>query len=177
MNKVTLPCLKSLVEFRPKGDWNFLTKLTLLWPDAKHYYWDKQGFKVLLGSWPFPIEDPENREILRFWLVLPEGKVLHGLSIEVTCLSMFARIFDHGEELLTLVYPFPTPSGLSQWNEQDLEVWVDEPLTLDPKALEQLYKESPQVKQKVLRALNLVKDQSLFGIRALDTLASLTCKA
>lgn len=182
MNKLTLPCLKSLVQTRPKGDWGFLTQLIQVWPWAKNYYWDKQGYRDLLGSWPFTDIDSNGRVCSRLWL--PEGKVFHGMIVEPSYRSSFVHFCEQGKPLLTLFHNH-TLETFSLGTQTSVRVWIhsdtadDDPILLimNPPDLHQQYQEQPMLLQTVLRALSLARDLGKTEIKTLNALAALTCKA
>lgn len=178
MNKLNLACLKSLVQTRPKGEWDFLTQLTLVWPEAKTHYWNRQGFRNLLSTWPFSIRGQQNSRISFLWL--PEGKVSHGIWEARSLVTSFLTFNDQGEQLMTLV-SISNQEILVPWTNKELRVWVHTDkegvgVLLKPEILDLQYKEMPLLRQKVLKALKLAQDLGKTDIKSLKALAALTHK-
>lgn len=180
MNKLTLSCLQSLVQTRPKGDWDFLTKLILIWPEAKNYYWKKQGFRNLLSSWPFIGAKPCSSGLPYLWL--PEGWIAHGFTMFQGFYSII-WIYHQGDYIMKLVARSQVQGNIATWTHQDMQVRVYQYpqncvlLNMNPMALDLQYKEFPWVQQNVIKALKLARDLGKTDIKTLNTLAALTSEA
>lgn len=178
MNKLSVSCFKSLVQTRPKGNWDFLTKLVMIWPGARVYYWNKQGFRTLLDTWPFQGRDKFGYPVCSLYHA--RGRIPHGFQMDQGFFKTIITIREQGESILALVCKSRSKEDMSQWNQLDLQVWVYPDLGpsiqvhLYSWTLDQLYHENPWAKQKIIRALNLARDLGRTDVESLNILAALT---
>lgn len=196
MNRLTLSCLKSVVQTRSKGDWDFLTKLILVWPRARAFYWTKQGFRDLLGTWPFLIQGTSH-------LHTPEGPVLHGFQLSYGYGSyVFMTLVDQGKDLIKIAIPLcfcpfqEDLEALSVLANQANTVWVpiSAPCTSGPETIRdmvhmdwtdldfgpRLIRAStrfPEFRKALFRAVQLIQTLTPIKFRVLEEMVHLLAKA
>lgn len=178
MNKLTLPCIRAILEVPVRGNWVNLAKLVLIYPAARDYYVAKEGVKTLFWKWPCLKYNvvPEIRETGLSWSrgpvpdhglnpIIPVGFPVHGFELTYRFYWMVLTLLDRGQNVLC--FGLPDSKGL----EGAMDRFLDASralVTLGNGLSIYLDLSSPSQRPHCLRILKANPDSWPFLFRALD---------